>query len=77
QAAPASPSSPQQTKIPVAITAGGEEEIEPLEDRLLGYIRSHNGELNLASCSSELSVPTDDIRRSLDKLRENGRIVTE
>ena len=67
----------QPVRVPVAITAGGEEGIEPLEDRLLDYIKSHNGELNLASCSSELSVPTDDIRRSLDKLKENGRIVTE
>ena len=68
-----------ETRIPIAVTAGGEEEqsFEPVEDRLLGYIRSHNGELNLNSCSNELSIPINDVRRSLQKLKDDRRIVMD
>ena len=72
---------PQTTepRIPVAVTAGGPEEVsEPtLEERLLDYIKSHNGELSLNSCSSELSVETQDIRRSLQRLKDDGKIVMD
>ena len=68
-----------ETRIPIVVSAGGEaeESFEPLEDRLLGYIRSHNGELSVNSCATELSVPIDDLRRSLEKLRNDGKIVTD
>ncbi len=69
-----------EVKIPVAVTTGGEEEVPnvlPLEDRLLDYIRTHNGELIVGSCSSDLSVPTEDIRRSLQKLKDDGKIVMD
>lgn len=66
---------PEQ-RIPIAITTGGSEEA-PLEDRLLDYIRSHDGELSLNSCSAELLVPSDNIRRSLQRLKDSGRIVMD
>ncbi len=68
-----------EPKIPVAVTAGGPEEVSalPLEERLLDYIKSHNGELSLNSCSSELSVETQDIRRSLQRLKDDGKIVMD
>jgi hypothetical protein len=66
----------QEPKIPIAITTGGSEEA-PLEDRLLDYIKSHNGELSLNSCSAELLVPSDDIRRSLQRLKDDGKIVMD
>jgi len=69
-----------ETRIPVAVTAGGEEELvsgPPLEERLMDYIKNHNGELAINSASSELSVPTDDIRRSLQKLKDDGKIVLD
>ena len=76
QAAPA-----VETRVPVAITSSGEEispeESQPLETRLLGYIKAHNGELNLSTASSELSVSPDDVRRSIEKLRTDGKIVTD
>ena len=77
QATPAVANRTLETRIPVAISAGGEEVPQPLEDRLLGYIRNHNGELNLSSCSSDLGVSADDVRNSLEKLKDDGRIVTE
>ena len=66
---------PEQ-KIPIAITTGGSEEA-PLEDRLLDYIKTHDGELSLNTCSAELLVPSDDIRRSLQRLKDDGRIVMD
>ncbi len=68
-----------EVRVPVAVTAGGPEEVSelPLEERLLDYIKSHNGELSLNSCSSELSVETEDIRRSLQRLKDDGKIVLD
>jgi division protein CdvB (Snf7/Vps24/ESCRT-III family) len=66
---------PEQ-RIPIAITTNGSEEA-PLEDRLLDYIKTHNGELSLNSCSAELLVPSDDIRRSLQRLKDDGKIVMD
>ncbi|TMI35523.1 hypothetical protein E6H25_05115 [Candidatus Bathyarchaeota archaeon] len=67
-----------QSRIPVAIASGGEEEqVEPLEDRVLGYIKSHNGELNMNSASTDLAVSPEDVRRSLQKLRDDGKIVMD
>jgi division protein CdvB (Snf7/Vps24/ESCRT-III family) len=71
---------PRETRIPVAVTTGGEEELPsppPLEERLMDYIKNHNGELAINSASSDLSVPSDDIRRSLQKLKEDGKIVLD
>ena len=66
-------------RVPIAISVGGEEEAPyaPLEDRLLGYLRSHNGELSLNNASTDLSVPTEDVRRSLQKLKDDGKIVMD
>ena len=68
-----------EPRVPIAVTAGGPEEAIqlPLEERLLDYIKSHNGELSLNSCSSELSVETEDIRRSLQRLKDDGKIVMD
>jgi division protein CdvB (Snf7/Vps24/ESCRT-III family) len=66
---------PEQ-RIPIAITTNGSEEA-PLEDRLLDYIKTHNGELSLNSCSAELLVPSDDIKRSLQRLKDDGKIVMD
>jgi len=65
--------------IPIAVTSGGiEEEPElPLEERVLDYIKSHNGELSVNSASEELAVPADDIRGSLQKLKDDGKIVMD
>jgi division protein CdvB (Snf7/Vps24/ESCRT-III family) len=68
-----------EPRIPIAVSSGGiEEELEvPLEDRVLGYIKSHNGELSVNSASAELAVPAEDIRESLQKLKDDGKIVMD
>ena len=78
--APVVESRPAGLRIPVAVGADGGEELQsppPVEERLLEYIRTHNGELSLNSCSTELSIPTEDIRRSLQKLKDDGKIVLD
>jgi division protein CdvB (Snf7/Vps24/ESCRT-III family) len=78
--APVAEAEARENRIPVAITTGGEEEVPrgpPLEDRLMDYIKTHNGELAINSASSDLDVPTNDIRRSLQKLKEDGKIVLD
>ena len=79
QSSPLPRSQATEERIPVAISTGGTEEISQisLEDRLLDYIRHHDGELSLNTCSSELAVPTEDIRRSLQKLKDDGKIVVD
>jgi len=74
----AKPQAPEP-RIPIVVTSGGiEEEPElPLEERVLDYIKSHNGELSLNSASEELAVPADDIRGSLQKLKDDGKIVMD
>src|SRR5438445_646219 len=68
-----------EPRIPIAVTSGGvEEEPElPLEERVLDYIKSHNGELSVNSASEELAVPANDIRGSLQKLKDDGKIVMD
>jgi len=70
---------PVDVRVPIAVTAGGPEEASelPLEERLLDYIKSHNGELSVNSCSSDLEVGTEDIRRSLQRLKDDGKIVMD
>jgi division protein CdvB (Snf7/Vps24/ESCRT-III family) len=72
-------SQPPEPRIPVAVTSDGMEEESPVpvEDRVLGYIKAHNGELSVNSASEELGVPADDIRQSLQKLRDDGKIVMD
>ena len=74
----AKPQAPEP-RIPIAVTSGGiEEEPElPLEERVLDYIKSHNGELSVNPASEELAVPADDIRGSLQKLKDDGKIVMD
>ncbi len=70
---------PVEVRVPVAVGATGEEEVPspPLEDLLLDYIKTHRGELSINTCSTELAVSTDDIRRSLQKLKDDGKIVLD
>ena len=79
QTTPVAKPQPAEPRIPIAVTSGGiEEEPElPLEERVLDYIKSHNGELSVNSASEELAVPADDIRGSLQKLKNDGKIVMD
>jgi len=83
------PKTAVEPKVPVAVAvavseAGAEAEIprsstlqRPFEDRLLEYIKSRNGEISISNCSTDLSVGTDEIKRGLERLRGDGKIVIE
>lgn len=81
------PKTVAETKVPVAVAvseAGGEPEPAtssrpqvPFEDRLLEYIKSRKGEISISNCSTDLSVGTDEIKRGLERLRGDGKIVIE
>ncbi len=65
-------------RIPVALAASGEEISSlPLEDRVLDYIKTHKGELSINSASVELSASLEEVRRSLQKLQDDGKIVMD
>jgi len=76
ETATASPARIPDQRIPIAITTSGAEDI-PLEERLMDYIKSHNGELSMNNASAELLVPSDDIKRSLQRLKNDGKIVMD
>src|SRR5881296_1328676 len=83
------PKTAVEPKVPVAVAvavseAGAEAEIprsstlqRPFEDRLLEYIKSRNGEISISNCSTDLSVGADEIKRGLERLRGDGKIVIE
>jgi division protein CdvB (Snf7/Vps24/ESCRT-III family) len=78
QVAPVAKPAIPEPRIPIAVGADGEEEPQILlEDRLVRYIKSHNGELNINSCSADLDVSADDVRRSLQRLKDDGRVVMD
>ncbi len=75
-----------ETKVPVAVAVaeGGAQQAEvasrpqpPFEERLLNYIKAHNGEISINGCSTELSVNADEVKRGLERLRGDGKIVID
>jgi division protein CdvB (Snf7/Vps24/ESCRT-III family) len=47
------------------------------EDRILEYAKKHNGQFSLHGCANDLGATPDLIQNTLERLRENGRIVIE
>ena len=65
----------QETKTPVALTAGGSAYAPTsLEEQIYEYARSRNGRLNVPKLASELGVSVGDIERALLKLESEGRV---
>ena len=69
------PSIPEMEQIPeklVLIPDGGT--AIPLEEAVLSYVRDHNGEFSLVDCSTCLGTSSEDVKRAMLKLRDEGRI---
>ncbi len=45
-----------------------------LENTLLEYAKKSKGEINVFQCANELNVPLEDVRETLDKLGQKGKI---
>jgi len=72
------PKIPEMEHIPnklILLPEGGEP--ITLEDALFMYVKDHNDEFSLTDCSSSLGIPDDDLRRTLLKLRDEGRITLD
>jgi hypothetical protein len=59
----------------IAVTEGGE--AVAFEDHVYEYIKSHDGNLSLSQCALDLGTSTDNIRKAVEKLKEQGKIVIE
>ena len=62
-------------KIPIAITDSGEK--VDIEQLVYDYIKLQNGRINVSKCASSLGTTKEDVRRAIDKLKEDGRIVLQ
>jgi division protein CdvB (Snf7/Vps24/ESCRT-III family) len=72
------PKIPEFDQIPnklILIPDGGEG--IPLEDAIFAYVKDHNCEFSLSDCASSLGVSDDDIKKSIVKLRDEGRIALD
>lgn len=59
----------------IAVTESGE--TVSFEDHVYEYIKSHDGDLSLSQCALDLGTSTDDVRKAVERLREQGKIVIE
>jgi len=59
----------------IAVTESGE--TVPFEDHIYEYIKSHDGNLSLSQCALDLGTSTDNVRKAVEKLKEQGKIVIE
>src|SRR5207249_4914404 len=48
-------------------SSNGEPSPVPFEGKLLDYIKTHQGEISLSGCCSELSVTAEAVRKGLEK----------
>jgi division protein CdvB (Snf7/Vps24/ESCRT-III family) len=48
-----------------------------IEERIIDYVRKHDGELSIQTCANDLGRSPDDVRVALQKLRETGKVVIE
>ncbi len=70
---------PEKTsKMAIAVPDGGQEGQDmPLENLVLGYLKSENGHLDVHVCAEHFSTSPDRIKEALEKLRREGRVVIE
>jgi len=67
---------PEREPITVSLSYDGAYAMSPeeIDEALLSYIREAGGRINMARCAKELGLSIDDVRKSLNRLAENGRI---
>ena len=50
--------------------------LEEVERRVIAYVRSHHGLLDITSFSRETGIPKEDVLKALDSLRSKGKVRT-
>jgi len=48
-----------------------------LEEAVLDFVKDHNGELSLSDCATSLGASYDDIKKTIVRLRDEGRITLD
>jgi len=81
------PAAVAQTPVdetPVALTEGADAEPTPppisddqLKEQVYEYIHRCGGDMSLSKCALDLSVSKEDVKRAIDRLCEDGRIVVQ
>jgi len=59
---------------PVATPIATDDQDAPLENQVYNYIKERGGELDLSQCATDLSVSSEDVRKVLEKLKDEGKI---
>ena len=48
-----------------------------IEERIYDYARRHNGELSIKSCASEIGKSPEEVRVTLQRLQESGKVAIQ
>jgi hypothetical protein len=62
--------------IPELATAIPDMEVS-IEERIYDYARRHNGELSIKSCASEIGKSPEEVRVTLQRLQESGKVAIQ
>jgi len=72
------PKIPEMDQLPnklILVPEGGEAVF--LEEAVLDFVKDHNGELSLSDCATSLGASYDDIKKTIVRLRDEGRITLD
>ena len=72
------PKIPEMDQLPnklILVPEGGEGVF--LEEAVLDFVKDHNGELSLSDCATSLGASYDDIKKTIVRLRDEGRITLD
>jgi myo-inositol-1-phosphate synthase len=60
---------------PVALTTDGE--ALPLHERVYDYLKERKGDLSITECASWLEITPEDVKRAIDYLKKEGKVIIE
>jgi len=60
---------------PVALTTNGE--ALPLHERVYDYLKERKGDLSITECASWLEITPEDVKRAIDYLKKEGKVIIE
>lgn len=69
------PRIPEMNQIPnklILIPDGGD--VVPLEEAIFDYVKDHTNEFSISECAASLGIADEDVKKTIMKLRDEGRI---
>jgi len=67
---------PKPEAIPELATSIPDMEVS-IEERIYDYARRHNGELSIKSCASEIGRSPEEVKVTLQRLQESGKVAIQ